>query len=246
MPADASTLLLSITPRENVNYDLLDALVAGHLCLAVIVVTFWVVRSMRKPSGPSSRERELLMASKSTESRLLETQEQLSVHRRETADCKSHVNTLQSAVNRLRVRVEELEMELVARALQTSPTVAAATPAEQPTNVTPAAASLNLFQPDVESAPVGPASVVDDKLGLVYTERPENPDDLTKIWGIGEVLQGRLHENGVYFYDQIANWSGLNIASFDALFMFKGRIDREKWVAQATKLARQSNAKQAA
>lgn len=239
------TLLLSITPRADVSYGLLDALVAGHLCLAVIVVTFWVVRSMRRTTTPSSREREMLLATKSTESRLIETQEQLFVHRGETADYKAHVNTLQGAVNSLRVRVEELEIELVARALQ-SPAPTAPAPVEAPEPK----ASLNLFQPDADAEPkvepIGPACFSDEKLGLVYTERPGNPDDLTKIWGVGEVLQNRLHENGIYYYEQIANWSGLNIASFDALFMFKGRIDREQWVSQAAKLQLQTQSKMAA
>ncbi len=39
---------------------------------------------------------------------------------------------------------------------------------------------------------------------------------------------------GVYHFDQIASWSDADVAFFDAkMDRFKGRITRDKWVAQA-------------
>lgn len=62
-------------------------------------------------------------------------------------------------------------------------------------------------------------------------------DNLTDINGIGPVIEGKLKAMGITTFAQIADFDADKIAEVDAQLNFKGRIDREKWVAQAKKLA---------
>ncbi len=62
-------------------------------------------------------------------------------------------------------------------------------------------------------------------------------DDLKKLSGVGPALEKKLHEAGVTTFEQIASWGADEIAEFDEKLSFKGRIEREGWVEQATTLA---------
>jgi len=62
-------------------------------------------------------------------------------------------------------------------------------------------------------------------------------DDLKKISGVGPVLEKKLNEFGIYHYWQIAKFSRIDIDKVDESLNFKGRIDRDGWVEQATALA---------
>jgi NADH-quinone oxidoreductase subunit E len=73
---------------------------------------------------------------------------------------------------------------------------------------------------------------------LLTAARPEGPDDLKRIKGVGPKLEQELNEKGVYHYDQIAAWSDAEVAWADQhLVRFKGRVSRDEWVAQAKILA---------
>jgi len=64
------------------------------------------------------------------------------------------------------------------------------------------------------------------------------PDDLKMIKGIGPKLEQLLNSMGFFHFDQIAAWTGAEIAWVDEnLEGFKGRVSRDSWVAQAKKLA---------
>ena len=77
------------------------------------------------------------------------------------------------------------------------------------------------------------------------TTRPSNlldapqgeADDLTKISGVGPKLLQKLNENGVYHFWQIAEWGAAEIAFMDDQLSFKGRIERDNWIEQATTFA---------
>ena len=59
-------------------------------------------------------------------------------------------------------------------------------------------------------------------------------DDLKKIEGIGPALEKLCHELGIFHYDQIAAWGAAEVAWMDGnLKGFRGRVSRDKWVAQA-------------
>ncbi len=67
-------------------------------------------------------------------------------------------------------------------------------------------------------------------------EAKGEPDDLKKISGVGPVLEGKLNELGIFHYWQVAELSAEEIASIDEALSFKGRIERDDWVAQAKNL----------
>ena len=64
--------------------------------------------------------------------------------------------------------------------------------------------------------------------------RKGKADDLKEIEGIGPALEKLCNELGFWHFDQIANWSDADVSWVDAnMKNFKGRIVRDKWVAQA-------------
>ena len=67
--------------------------------------------------------------------------------------------------------------------------------------------------------------------------RNGKPDKLQRITGIGPKYEKLLHHQGVFHFDQIAQWTPEQVAWIDDHLKFRGRITREKWVRQATLLA---------
>ncbi|MBI5938979.1 MAG: hypothetical protein HY859_00995 [Caulobacterales bacterium] len=66
---------------------------------------------------------------------------------------------------------------------------------------------------------------------------PATPDDLTVLTGIGPKLAAAFAERGVTRFADIAAWTEEDIARFDKELKLMGRIGREAWIAQATRLA---------
>jgi large subunit ribosomal protein L21 len=62
-------------------------------------------------------------------------------------------------------------------------------------------------------------------------------DDLKKLSGVGPALEKKLHAAGVTSFAQIAAWTDTDVAAMDEQLSFKGRIEREGWIAQAAELA---------
>ena len=71
----------------------------------------------------------------------------------------------------------------------------------------------------------------------IEAPRGNGPDDLQRIKGVGPINEKRLHELGVFHFDQIAAWVRSEIRWVGTYLSFPGRIDREQWVSQAAKLA---------
>jgi NADH-quinone oxidoreductase subunit E len=67
--------------------------------------------------------------------------------------------------------------------------------------------------------------------------KPEIPDDLKAISGIGPKLEQVLNGLGIWTYRQVAAWSGQEIAWVDEHLGFNGRIGRDDWTGQAADLA---------
>ncbi|MFT5122558.1 MAG: putative flap endonuclease-1-like 5' DNA nuclease [Verrucomicrobiales bacterium] len=63
-------------------------------------------------------------------------------------------------------------------------------------------------------------------------------NDLKKINGVGPVIEKRLNKAGVSTYAEIAAWTAKDVKSWSDELAFGDRITREKWVAQAKKLAK--------
>jgi predicted flap endonuclease-1-like 5' DNA nuclease/chromosome segregation ATPase len=64
------------------------------------------------------------------------------------------------------------------------------------------------------------------------------PDDLRLIDGVSPRIESTLNSLGVYHFDQIAAWTGQNVAWIERYLAYKGRISRERWIEQARALAR--------
>jgi len=68
-------------------------------------------------------------------------------------------------------------------------------------------------------------------------EKPESPDDLKMISGVGPKLEQVLNGLGVWTFGQISEWTAEEIAWVDDYLQFKGRIERDDWIRQASALA---------
>jgi predicted flap endonuclease-1-like 5' DNA nuclease len=87
---------------------------------------------------------------------------------------------------------------------------------------------------EVVSSPKNAKS--DEKLGVVYDSQPDDADDLTALKGVGPVIANKLNGFGIFTFKQIADWTEENKSEFDVLLSFKGRIDRDGWISQASEL----------
>jgi predicted flap endonuclease-1-like 5' DNA nuclease len=100
------------------------------------------------------------------------------------------------------------------------PLVSAPAPAAKPKPAPKAAAK------PTAAKPAGPERLKAPRKGTA--------DDLKEIEGIGPALEKLVNSLGFYHFDQIAAWTDADVAVVDAeMTNFKGRITRDKWVAQA-------------
>ena len=77
------------------------------------------------------------------------------------------------------------------------------------------------------------ANAVGTKPPGLAAARNDAPDNLQRIKGIGRVNESKLNALGIFHFDQIANWGRPEIRWVGTYLAFPGRIDRERWVAQA-------------
>jgi predicted flap endonuclease-1-like 5' DNA nuclease len=64
-------------------------------------------------------------------------------------------------------------------------------------------------------------------------------DDLKRISGVGPFLEKKLNAAGIYTFAQIARFTSADEDLVnDIIEFFPGRIARDRWVSQATELAR--------
>ncbi|MFN7002273.1 MAG: NADH:ubiquinone oxidoreductase [Roseinatronobacter sp.] len=116
-----------------------------------------------------------------------------------------------------------------------APEVTPAVPAAAPV-AAPAAA------PSAPSAAAA-ADAVDGTKPEMLTAPVGSPDDLKQISGVGPVLEAKLNDLGVYHFWQIARWTDSEVVWVDGFLNFKGRIERDEWIKQATTLAATSASK---
>jgi small subunit ribosomal protein S2 len=93
--------------------------------------------------------------------------------------------------------------------------------------------------PEAEQTPavkkVVKKKVVKKKVVVKKEAVADEGDKLTDINGIGPAIEGKLQSLGITSFTQIAELTAERIAEIDEQLKFKGRIDREEWVAQAKK-----------
>lgn len=105
-------------------------------------------------------------------------------------------------------RIAELEAELdKQRAANSAKSAAPSAPAPAP-------------QPAVSAAPATQGS-----------------DKLTRIKGIGPVIEKKLHNLGITTFAQIAAFTEEDVSRVNGVLDFPGRIEREDWISQAEAFA---------
>ncbi|WP_298932981.1 NADH-quinone oxidoreductase subunit E [uncultured Ruegeria sp.] len=88
-----------------------------------------------------------------------------------------------------------------------------------------------------KKAEAKPAELKEEQPETLTGARGGAPDDLKLLKGVGPKLEQTLNELGFYHFDQIAAWTDGHVAWVDARLKFKGRIERDGWIEQASKLA---------
>lgn len=117
----------------------------------------------------------------------------------------------------------------VAKATMRKPATPAKTTRSQPATAVAAATKT--------SAKSGPR--LGDRPAGLDAPRGGQPDDLKRIVGVGPKLESVLSDLGIYHFDQIAAWTKKEAAWVDDYLRFKGRIERDGWITQATALAKE-------
>ncbi len=110
------------------------------------------------------------------------------------------------------------------------PVATAQAPAAHP--VAQAVSAPAAFMASPVAAPAAPAA----STGPLRLKEPRGGrgDDLKQIEGIGPAMEKLVNDMGFYHFDQIASWTEADVALIDAeMKNFKGRITRDRWVAQA-------------
>ena len=89
-------------------------------------------------------------------------------------------------------------------------------------------------QPKAEKPAARPKAKAPAGLQRLTAPRDGKADNLKEIEGIGPALEKQINALGFYHFDQLAAWTEADIALVDAeMKSFKGRITRDRWVAQA-------------
>ena len=129
----------------------------------------------------------------------------------------------------------------VAEAVVTRPAAFVSAPASAPVaKLTAAAKPTAAVKPKAEATPKADAAVKPKVASgegplRLKAARKGKADDLKQIEGIGPAMEKLVNGLGFYHFDQIAGWSDADVALVDAeMKTFKGRISRDKWVAQAS------------
>lgn len=112
-----------------------------------------------------------------------------------------------------------------------------APPAEPPIADEPIAAAASLDASPAALAVSGPGSEPTPTPAIAA--EPAGADDLTRMKGVGPKLAQRLNEAGVTSFAQLAALTPAGAEALDAqLGDFRGRIHRDRWIEQASFLAR--------
>lgn len=70
----------------------------------------------------------------------------------------------------------------------------------------------------------------------LFSEAPDEKDDLKKISGVGPKLEEAMNKLGIYQFAQVASWTNDEIMWVDDSLSVKGRIERDDWVGQVSEL----------
>lgn len=93
-------------------------------------------------------------------------------------------------------------------------------------------------RPERDADPINAFLRAGDQANLLTEPAFGVPDDLERIDGVGPMLRALLHDIGVYYFWQVAEWTNAEIDWVESkLAHFRGRIRRDDWVGQARTMA---------
>jgi len=153
------------------------------------------------------------------------------------APAAERLTAIEHALFPLQSRLDELTGAV--RALKLAPPCAADPESLAASAAVPEAA-VEETHPQVDPAP---AAARDGGGNLLSHPAHGTPDDLTQIKGVAKVLEHTLHQVGVFYFWQIAEWSPEDVRHVESrLEGFHRRIEDDDWVGQASELAAQPTA----
>ena len=77
----------------------------------------------------------------------------------------------------------------------------------------------------------------DDLTKLLINFATQKADDLKKISGVGPVMEQKLHQLGIYTFDQVSRMTKTEYDLLDSIIdSFPGRAERDDWAGQANTL----------
>jgi NADH-quinone oxidoreductase subunit E len=88
------------------------------------------------------------------------------------------------------------------------------------------------------AAPAAAKPSLEDKNRPAGIAKPDSPDDLKLISGVGPKIEAILNELGIFTFAQVGAWKKAEREWVDGYLNFKGRIERDDWVKQAKALAK--------
>ncbi|MBS0379439.1 MAG: hypothetical protein JSS29_13185 [Proteobacteria bacterium] len=155
---------------------------------------------------------------------------------------------LQSRLDELTGAVRGLHPRDAAPAVPESAPAAALEHDEEP----PAAITVEAHAGEVEDSEGlddSPDEELDDDMvrrgsrNLLKQPALGKPDDLSRIKGVAKVMERTLHNIGVFYFWQIAEWTPEDVRQVeDQIEGFHRRIEDDDWVGQAVELAQQPSA----
>jgi len=140
--------------------------------------------------------------------------------------CRSELSDREAEIGRLRSDLDAANEKAAAAPAASRDVAETAQPAAEP----PSANTVN----DNRSPP---QAASEPNTLLDAPNLNVEPDDLTRIKGIGQVLQTRLNALGIVTFRQIADFTPADITRVNEELDFPGRIERERWVEQARTFA---------
>lgn len=90
--------------------------------------------------------------------------------------------------------------------------------------------------PKTKDKPVAVVEKPKTKPDILKAPRDGKADDLTKIKGIGVAIQKKLNNAGIFHLDQLIDLNAEQQKWLGEQINFRGRVEREEWVAQAKKI----------
>jgi NADH-quinone oxidoreductase subunit E len=100
------------------------------------------------------------------------------------------------------------------------------------------AGELDKIKTDMRRGKAATAPGTPVRPALLKKPRGGKADDLSLIGGVADALVEKLNAIGIWHFEQIANWTPEEIAWIESqLDGFKGRVNGDKWLEQAQKLA---------